>query len=40
MEFDFENCVGTLMNTNKLAINWQNYARDRIHLKFAFIIRL
>jgi len=27
------------MNTNKLAINWQNIARVRLQLKFAFIIR-
>jgi len=27
------------MNTNKLAINWQNFARVRLQLKFAFIIR-
>jgi len=26
--------------TDKLAINWQNFARVRIQLKFAFIIRL
>jgi len=28
------------MNTDKLAINWQNFARVRLQLKFAFIIRL
>jgi len=27
------------MNTDKLAINWQNFARVRLQLKFAFIIR-
>jgi len=27
------------MNTNKLAIYWQNFARVRLQLKFAFIIR-
>jgi len=27
------------MNTDKLAINWQNFARVQIQLKFAFIIR-
>jgi len=27
------------MNTNKFAINWQNFARVRLQLKFAFIIR-
>jgi len=27
------------MNLNKLAINWQNFARIRLQLKFAFIIR-
>jgi len=27
------------MNTNKLAINWQNIARVRLQLKFAFILR-
>jgi len=26
--------------TNKLAINWQNFARVRLQLKFAFIMRL
>jgi len=26
-------------NTNKLAINWQNFARVRLQLKCAFIIR-
>jgi len=28
------------MNTDKLAINWQNIARVRLQLKFAFIIRV
>jgi len=28
------------MNTDKLAINWQNLARVRLQLKFAFIIGL
>jgi len=28
------------MNTDEFAINWQNFARVRLHLKFAFIIRL
>jgi len=28
------------MNTDKLAINWQNFVRIRPQLKFAFIIRL
>jgi len=27
------------LNTDKLAINWQNFAPVRIQLKFAFIIR-
>jgi len=27
------------MNTDKLAINWQNFARVRLQLEFAFIIR-
>jgi len=27
------------MNTDKLAINWQNLARVQPQLKFAFIIR-
>jgi len=27
------------MNTDKLAINWQNFARARLQLKFAFIKR-
>jgi len=27
------------MSTDKLAINGQNFARVRLHLKFAFIIR-
>jgi len=27
------------MSTDKLAINWQNFARVRLQLKFAFIIR-
>jgi len=27
------------MNTNKLAINWQNFARVQLQLKFALIIR-
>jgi len=27
------------MNTDKLAINWQNFARVRLQLKFVFIIR-
>jgi len=27
------------MNTDKLAINWQNFAWVRLQLKFAFIIR-
>jgi len=27
------------MNTDKLAINWQNIARVQLQLKFAFIIR-
>jgi len=27
------------MNTDKLAINWQNFARVRLQLKFAFTIR-
>jgi len=27
------------MNTEKLAINWQNLIRGRLQLKFAFIIR-
>jgi len=27
------------MNTDKLAINWQNFAQVRLQLKFAFIIR-
>jgi len=27
------------MNTDKLAIIWQNFARVRLQLKFAFIIR-
>jgi len=27
------------MNTDKLAFNWQNFARVRLQLKFAFIIR-
>jgi len=26
------------MNTDELAINWQNFARVRLQLKFAFII--
>jgi len=26
------------MNTDKLAINWQNFAWVRLQLKFAFII--
>jgi len=25
------------MNTDKLAINWQNFARVRLQLKYAFI---
>jgi len=28
------------MNTDRLAINWQNFAQVRLQLKFAFIIRL
>jgi len=28
------------LNTDKLTINWQNFARIRLQLKFAFIIRL
>jgi len=28
------------MDTDKLAINWQNFARVRLQLKFAFIMRL
>jgi len=28
------------MNTDIIAINWQNFARVRLQLKFAFIIRL
>jgi len=27
------------MNIDKLAINWQNFVRVRLRLKFAFIIR-
>jgi len=27
------------MNTDKLAINWQNFAQVQPRLKFAFIIR-
>jgi len=27
------------MNTDKLAINWQNFVRVRLQLKFDFIIR-
>jgi len=27
------------MNTGKLAVNWQNFARVRLQIKFAFIIR-
>jgi len=27
-------------NTDKLAINWQNFARVRLQLKFTFIMRL
>jgi len=27
------------MNTDKFAINWQNFARVRLQLKFAFILR-
>jgi len=27
------------MNTDKLAINWQNFARVRLLFKFAFVIR-
>jgi len=27
------------MNTDELAVNWQNFAQVRLHLKFAFIIR-
>jgi len=27
------------MKTDKLAIKWQNFARVRLQLKFAFIIR-
>jgi len=27
------------MNTDKLAINWQNFAQVRLQLKFALIIR-
>jgi len=27
------------MNTDKFVINWQNFARVRLQLKFAFIIR-
>jgi len=26
------------LNTDKLAINWQNFARVQLELKFAFII--
>jgi len=26
-------------NTDKLTINWQNFARVRLQLKFAFVIR-
>jgi len=26
-------------NTDKLAINWQNFAQVRLQFKFAFIIR-
>jgi len=26
------------MNIRKLAINWQNFARVRLQLKFAFIV--
>jgi len=27
------------MNTEKLVINWQNFARVRLQLKFAFILQ-
>jgi len=27
------------MNTDKLVINWRNFARVRLQLKFAFIMR-
>jgi len=27
------------MNTDKLAINWQNFTQVRLQIKFAFIIR-
>jgi len=27
------------MNTDKLAINWQNFAQVQLQLRFAFIIR-
>jgi len=28
------------MNTDKLAINWRNFAQVRLQLDFAFIIQL
>jgi len=37
LKFDFQRKKD--MNTDKLAINWQNFARVRLQLKFASIIR-
>jgi len=38
LKSDFQ-CKKERINTDKLAINWKNFARVRLQLKFTFIIR-
>jgi len=37
-KFDFQCKKNKDMNTDKLIFNWQNFARVRLQIKFAFII--